>query len=252
MHISTVRATPGVLLSVTVTLCRQSADTLSLPCLVQFSLVACTTRSTVAHGRPAHNPRAKPSRATNHSSRAGAIVPEQRERVDERERLWVLVQAAAPAAVAVARCPSPPELVSYARPGPSARPPAQALCSSSSPSHSTCITTAFCSAHNHAHPPFQHDHWVLRALPCSFAFPLPSPFVVVVEACTDANPAHASPLRNAAAMDQLQGHGQQKMRQAPAAPRRYDGQAGNPLYDPANGGHYGMFPRATPSPAAGA
>jgi hypothetical protein len=52
-------------------------------------------------------------------------------------------------------------------------------------------------------------------------------------------------LRNAAAMDQLQGHGQQKMRQAPAAPRRYDGQAGNPLYDPANGGHYGMFARAT-------
>ncbi|KAJ4316114.1 CCAAT- binding transcription factor component [Neodidymelliopsis sp. IMI 364377] len=40
-------------------------------------------------------------------------------------------------------------------------------------------------------------------------------------------------------MDQLQGHGQQKMRQAPAAPRRYDGQSGNPLYDPANGGHYG-------------
>ncbi|KAH9859867.1 hypothetical protein IAQ61_011649 [Plenodomus lingam] len=42
-------------------------------------------------------------------------------------------------------------------------------------------------------------------------------------------------------MDQvnLQGHGQQKMRQAPAAPRRYDGQGGNPLYDPANGGHYG-------------
>lgn len=44
-------------------------------------------------------------------------------------------------------------------------------------------------------------------------------------------------------MDQvtLQGHAQQKMRQAPAAPRRYDGQAGNPLYDPAQGGHYGMF-----------
>ncbi|KZM19453.1 CCAAT- binding transcription factor component [Ascochyta rabiei] len=40
-------------------------------------------------------------------------------------------------------------------------------------------------------------------------------------------------------MDQLQGHNQQKMRQAPAAPRRYDGQSGNPLYDPANGGHYG-------------
>ncbi|OAL02798.1 histone-fold-containing protein [Phaeosphaeriaceae sp. SRC1lsM3a] len=31
----------------------------------------------------------------------------------------------------------------------------------------------------------------------------------------------------------------QKMRAAPAAPRRYDGQAGNPLYDPAQGGHYG-------------
>ena len=40
-------------------------------------------------------------------------------------------------------------------------------------------------------------------------------------------------------MDQIQGHNQQKMRAAPAAPRRYDGQAGNPLYDPANGGHYG-------------
>ncbi|KAH7390572.1 histone-fold-containing protein [Pyrenochaeta sp. MPI-SDFR-AT-0127] len=34
-------------------------------------------------------------------------------------------------------------------------------------------------------------------------------------------------------------HGQQKMRQAPAAPRRYDGQAGNPLYDPQQSGHYG-------------
>ncbi|KAF2490557.1 histone-fold-containing protein [Lophium mytilinum] len=37
-------------------------------------------------------------------------------------------------------------------------------------------------------------------------------------------------------------HGQaQKMRQQPqqAAPRRYDGVNGNPLYDPANGGHYG-------------
>jgi nuclear transcription factor Y gamma len=33
----------------------------------------------------------------------------------------------------------------------------------------------------------------------------------------------------------------QKMRAAPAAPRRYDGQAGNPLYDPQNGGHYGTF-----------
>jgi len=31
----------------------------------------------------------------------------------------------------------------------------------------------------------------------------------------------------------------QKMRAAPAAPRRYDGQAGNPLYDPQQGGHYG-------------
>ncbi|RAR01934.1 malate dehydrogenase [Stemphylium lycopersici] len=42
-------------------------------------------------------------------------------------------------------------------------------------------------------------------------------------------------------MDQvnLQGHGQQKMRQATAAPRKYDGQQGNPLYDSANGGHYG-------------
>ncbi|KAL1608351.1 Transcriptional activator hap5 [Paraconiothyrium brasiliense] len=36
----------------------------------------------------------------------------------------------------------------------------------------------------------------------------------------------------------LQAHGQQKMRQQ-AAPRRYDGQNGNPLYDPGNGGHYG-------------
>jgi hypothetical protein len=223
-----------VLLSGAVTLCRR---------LVRFSLVACTTRSTVAHGPTAHNPRATPSRATNHPSRAGAIVVEQRERVDER--LQVLSQAAA------RRRPS---WSATHGPAPSARPPAQALCSSSSPSHSTCITTAFCSAHNHAHPPFQHDHWVLRAPPCSFAFPFPSPspFVVVVEACTDANPAHASPLRNAAAMDQLQGHGQQKMRQAPAAPRRYDGQAGNPLYDPANGGHYGMFAPATPSAAAGA
>ncbi|KAH3906987.1 hypothetical protein HBI56_113710 [Parastagonospora nodorum] len=31
----------------------------------------------------------------------------------------------------------------------------------------------------------------------------------------------------------------QKMRAAPAAPRRYDGQAGNPLYDPTQSGHYG-------------
>lgn len=42
-------------------------------------------------------------------------------------------------------------------------------------------------------------------------------------------------------MDQvnLQQHGQQKMRQTPAAPRRYDGQGGNPMYDPNQGGHYG-------------
>lgn len=40
----------------------------------------------------------------------------------------------------------------------------------------------------------------------------------------------------------LQAHGQQKLRQqATAAPRRYDGQNGNPLYDPGNGGHYGAF-----------
>ncbi|KAF2715192.1 histone-fold-containing protein [Pleomassaria siparia CBS 279.74] len=32
---------------------------------------------------------------------------------------------------------------------------------------------------------------------------------------------------------------QQKMRQPPAAPRRYDGANGNPLYDSGNGGHYG-------------
>jgi len=46
-------------------------------------------------------------------------------------------------------------------------------------------------------------------------------------------------------MDQvnLQGHGQQKMRQATAAPRKYDGQQGNPLYDSANGGHYGTSTR---------
>jgi len=44
-------------------------------------------------------------------------------------------------------------------------------------------------------------------------------------------------------MDQvnLPGHNKQ-MRAAPAAPRRYDGQAGNPLYDPAQGGHYGTSP----------
>ncbi|KAF2028453.1 histone-fold-containing protein [Setomelanomma holmii] len=42
-------------------------------------------------------------------------------------------------------------------------------------------------------------------------------------------------------MDQvsLQGHGKQQMRAAPAAPRRYDGQGGNPMYDPQQGGHYG-------------
>jgi hypothetical protein len=99
-----------VLLSVTVTLCRR---------LVRFSLVACTTRSTVAHGPTAHNPRATPSRATNHPPRAGAIVVEQRERVDER--LQVLSQAAAPGAVAR---PSPPVA---ARAGQlrTARPPAQ-------------------------------------------------------------------------------------------------------------------------------
>lgn len=35
-------------------------------------------------------------------------------------------------------------------------------------------------------------------------------------------------------------HGQPNLRQQPAAaPRRYDGQNGNPLYDPGNGGHYG-------------
>lgn len=40
----------------------------------------------------------------------------------------------------------------------------------------------------------------------------------------------------------LQAHGQQKLRQqATAAPRRYDGQNGNPLYDHGNGGHYGEF-----------
>lgn len=45
----------------------------------------------------------------------------------------------------------------------------------------------------------------------------------------------------------LQAHGQQKLRQqATAAPRRYDGQNGNPLYDPGNGGHYGTFVLFTP------
>jgi hypothetical protein len=44
-------------------------------------------------------------------------------------------------------------------------------------------------------------------------------------------------------MDQvtLTAHGQQKMRAVPAAPRRYDGQNGNPVYDHQQGGHYGMF-----------
>lgn len=39
----------------------------------------------------------------------------------------------------------------------------------------------------------------------------------------------------------IQAHNQQqKLRQqAPAVPRRYDGQNGNPVYDSANGGHYG-------------
>lgn len=42
-------------------------------------------------------------------------------------------------------------------------------------------------------------------------------------------------------MDQVNlPHGQQRNRQAPAAPRRYDGQAGNPLYsEKEHGGHYG-------------
>lgn len=44
-------------------------------------------------------------------------------------------------------------------------------------------------------------------------------------------------------MDQvnLTAHNQQKMRAAAAAPRRYDGQQGNPLYDSAQGGHYGTL-----------
>lgn len=45
-------------------------------------------------------------------------------------------------------------------------------------------------------------------------------------------------------MDQvaLTAHGQQqKMRAVPAAPRRYDGQNGNPVYDHQAGGHYGTF-----------
>jgi histone H3/H4 len=38
----------------------------------------------------------------------------------------------------------------------------------------------------------------------------------------------------------LQGHGQQKVRATAAPPRHYDGENGNPLYDPThNGGHYG-------------
>jgi hypothetical protein len=43
----------------------------------------------------------------------------------------------------------------------------------------------------------------------------------------------------------LQAQGQR--RQAPAAPRRYDGQNGNPLYDSANNGHYGAFPISRPA-----
>jgi hypothetical protein len=41
-------------------------------------------------------------------------------------------------------------------------------------------------------------------------------------------------------LQQVNLHGQQKMRQATAAPRKYDGQQGNLLYDSTNGGHYGM------------
>ncbi|KAF2819149.1 histone-fold-containing protein [Ophiobolus disseminans] len=44
-------------------------------------------------------------------------------------------------------------------------------------------------------------------------------------------------------MDQvnLPGHNKQLRNNGPAAPRRYDGQAGNPLYDPQQGGHYGTL-----------
>jgi nuclear transcription factor Y gamma len=46
-------------------------------------------------------------------------------------------------------------------------------------------------------------------------------------------------------MDQvnLNAHGQPKMRSVPAAPRRYDGQNGNPHYDEKHGGHYGKSSR---------
>jgi nuclear transcription factor Y gamma len=42
-------------------------------------------------------------------------------------------------------------------------------------------------------------------------------------------------------MDQvnLNAQGQPRVRAVPAAPRRYDGQNGNPHYDEKNGGHYG-------------
>jgi hypothetical protein len=39
--------------------------------------------------------------------------------------------------------------------------------------------------------------------------------------------------------------GQQKMRQA--APRKYDGENGNPYYNPENGGHYGTSARRAAS-----
>jgi hypothetical protein len=39
-------------------------------------------------------------------------------------------------------------------------------------------------------------------------------------------------------MDPAGLHGQ-KMRQPPSAPRRYDGENGNPIYDTKNGGHFG-------------
>ena len=45
----------------------------------------------------------------------------------------------------------------------------------------------------------------------------------------------------------LQAHGQQQKMRQQAAPRRYDGVNGNPLYDPANGGHYGMLLLASTS-----
>jgi len=42
-------------------------------------------------------------------------------------------------------------------------------------------------------------------------------------------------------MDQvnLNAPGQSRVRAVPAAPRRYDGQNGNPQYDEKVGGHYG-------------